>query len=633
MKPQPPGADPLAAEYRELRDDERYSSTVQISSIAALVTLHAAIFALFAQDDGKAYLGLPDAVKAIVPLVSFGFTGVFVYRGLQDTVRSLYIRRVETELSRRQAASVTIGMSDLGPIEVALPAGSLLLQTVSSPRSPLRAMRLLSVTGYGIYFSIVVGVAAYSTLNIESWRIQGAAALAYSVMTLTVLRLGWLGTFGGDRLMMLVAQGVTARRNRPLPQLATGAHQPRLWHYLLLPRVPEFLLKGCLIGLISLGVGALADAGRLTLTPTVAVGWLVGFELLMYQARYAVNDLLGAMSESRNPWAAQRGRLTNLDSTARALVVGDAALRLVLAALLGLWLPQFRWPLLVFGTLLAAVTVTYEWARSEAYGEQEPAPPRSWRARDSGLLTVLASGYVLRTSGAFYLLTGDVTGTVTTAMFMFPLAAMCMYMSWVNTAATFLPNSFDPAAPNKTAHPAAKRYPHALAAAVHSKLLAPDYRLSSRVRLDRLPATKVFAERKPEGALAWLATMGALGAVPCGWAWSVPNNGDPFLQLLPVVGAAAIALTVGLRGNARLAGIGVVLLEVTGASAWAGTRGALAVAPSALVVSFLTGFYGASVRDNALFRGRLREVAASAATSVRSASQAITSALGQPVGR
>ena len=144
----------------------------------------------------------------------------------------------------------------------------------------------------------------------------------------------------------------------------TGLSAPpwRLLWYLVLPRPWDLLIKGLFL-LVPLLL-ALATTPGTPPTPSDTVLCVVAFEVLCYQGRYAVNDLLGRAEDARHPYADRRRRLPSTATYMSAAAWTSVAVRAALAGLVACAVSAHLRRGLVLGMVLVVVLgIGYELLR------------------------------------------------------------------------------------------------------------------------------------------------------------------------------------------------------------------------------------------------------------------------------
>jgi hypothetical protein len=143
----------------------------------------------------------------------------------------------------------------------------------------------------------------------------------------------------------------------------TAAPSMRRWStYLLLPRPADLLGKG-LFTVVPLALSAAVAPGGHATVASAALTFVV-LELLTYQARYAVNDLLGVAEDIRHPYAARRHRLPDRSTATVAAVVAMVLVRVALALALAARLPApLRRGVLTAVLAVAVLAAGYELLR------------------------------------------------------------------------------------------------------------------------------------------------------------------------------------------------------------------------------------------------------------------------------
>lgn len=228
-----PALDELVAEYHQLREDDRYSSTVITSYLTGLVVLQAAIFAIYATDT---YDSLPDMYKGLIPLVSFGLAGLYMNRAAGEVTRSYYLRSVEREIFRRNEAYLP-DVSDGTPLP--FPASVHIQHSVGKPKSHNWSLAILAAAGFLVFYGAVVATAAFGLSRMSSRNMTILFGSCYAVLLLILMRSGWMIGYAGRSMWKRSIAEVSAQM-KDLP-FADGP--PRLLIYCLVPRLPELFSK------------------------------------------------------------------------------------------------------------------------------------------------------------------------------------------------------------------------------------------------------------------------------------------------------------------------------------------------------------------------------------------------------
>ena len=176
----------------------------------------------------------------------------------------------------------------------------------------------------------------------------------------------------------------TSRAGRSLPA------------YLLVPR-PGDLVKA-VIAPLAFAVGAAAEGGVDAGQCGRALLVWGALELLVYQARYQWNDARGFAADQAHPDAVARGRLPGPLDRARPHIAASAAVaavRLLLAGLLALAVPEVAPVVLAMVLGVFGVAAVYERLRSAATGRtaQVPVPLRPPLL---ALWVAVGAGYAVR---------------------------------------------------------------------------------------------------------------------------------------------------------------------------------------------------------------------------------------------
>jgi len=209
---------------------------------------------------------------------------------------------------------------------------------------------------------------------------------------------------------------------------ATGASAERsLTSYLLLPRPDEAKAKMPMAALVY-GLVQWADGAGGTAAAAAVVAWLA-FELVLYQARYILNDLADAEVDRLHTAAAARGRLP-AGEHARLWAQRAIVARVLLWAAVVVALP----PLARNAGLLAAAglvvaTAAYEAARAPM---RRPTPPSSTGA---AIFALVGAGYAVRIGLGAALAGGRATVVVSAAAFGWLFGTLGVVLAWTLEAA------------------------------------------------------------------------------------------------------------------------------------------------------------------------------------------------------
>lgn len=181
----------------------------------------------------------------------------------------------------------------------------------------------------------------------------------------------------------------------------------------------------------------------ITWSLSVAVA-LVGFEVLFYQARYAINDLVGVHRDALHPNAGGRSRIPLVGDGTRdrvrlRIVAASVAIRIGLWSLVVWSLPgPYRGQLVVVTIVLIGISVVYDASRALA---QRGAEVSRRRGQIGALMTILTigGGYAVRGSLAFYLVSQSKVGLFSILAFLYLVGSASVWSTWAIGSFEFIP--------------------------------------------------------------------------------------------------------------------------------------------------------------------------------------------------
>lgn len=443
--------DLLLAEYEQVREDERNLTTIQAGVLSVAVTILAAIpFALqqtcgFQGRGFDLVPGKDDApcttvknlwVIAAVPVVPLAVIAFLMGLGVISIFRTYYMRSLEDELQHR-SYRLDETRSKFQPMSYMAS-----LNEITSFRRGSATYKAIVGLLVGSVLVALGGLALYVAVNLPQPQ-KGVALVFFGAGTALLLSIQYQIVFRGPQLYSRARDRYLARRLAVLAGDASSssAVRPRgLVSYFIIPRVSD-LFKVAIAPLLALVLSLLAPVSFDI--PVFLAIWIT-FELLVYQARYQWNDIIGLDGDLKHPQRSRRLRLpVGLDSAEQARVVALSwavlLLKIILALALG-WTvldvgPQISW--LTAGVALNAGF--YEYLRnnpgSARFGEK--LSRTMWK---TGLLWLLIlPGYGMRALIPF--LASDVPlESMATLFFVLGFASlglMNVLMIWTLEAASF----------------------------------------------------------------------------------------------------------------------------------------------------------------------------------------------------
>lgn len=349
----------LLVEYEAARDDERTTGAAIAAFASVAVTLLGGLVAVLVQDcrdnpslgcwevDGSVYAFLP-----LPPLILLAYG---LYLAMGNSVRSYYLRLLEREIH---------SLAEVRAFSMPIPASTHLSALMSRPRGQGRASKVLL---HGTWVAVFVGLLAVTAVSLSRVEQPGqrwVSGLLYAIGVVVMLRGAYVATVGAyaawERLYNSLEAGLQRRligRTRASGGLTVAN--------MLVPRPADVVKFALLPGGALLGwtIGGFGDGFPWS---SLVLGF-IGFELLLYQARYLLNDVRGAHADSGHPPPV--GRPDYSVERNAVLAVMNALVRSLLALVVAAWV----WVLegattaivLLIGYAAVIVSATiYEWLRT-----------------------------------------------------------------------------------------------------------------------------------------------------------------------------------------------------------------------------------------------------------------------------
>jgi hypothetical protein len=453
----PERLDALLNAYDSATQDERNAVQVTAILVSVAIALLGAIGGVLLQTCSLRglppgtpdCLDIPDWVNALLPLGPLAVLAHFMPIATTSTARYFYLRTLEREIAfRTGAAAPLLGRSLHGAGRLtaatgdtpALPIPSFyhLVHPVHSQRTGWRRFRyFITITYLGVGVTYV-GLTIYLLTRTDPLWVQIIASGFYTISTLLLVYASAKSTIGGRRLWTELVRELPESYRRPLLDEDASRRGRRLLLYLVLPRPPE-LIKGLFF------LGAAFISATAVGAPFLWAKWLtfyVAFELLVYQARYTLNDLRDAGIDAREASIDKRGRFPPPITRQRVravilAVVVRVACWLAITSAIG---RGFDVVLLWSGVGVFAIAMPYEWARSRLrlHSREEFLEDWGWVTRMNSLkLTLFVTvglGYALRTSTGLWVgsaMSTDLPLLVVGALTFSTFGSMFVLMTWV----------------------------------------------------------------------------------------------------------------------------------------------------------------------------------------------------------
>lgn len=351
----------LLADYQAGREDDRVLAATQAATISVAVALLGLLAAATTQlcviDNSPNCIALPSPLIAAAPLGPIAVIAFLMTYGTLATVRSYYLRALEEELHQ-------FAPQPMARLKDVLPASYVEFSTsLGSLRRGRFTYRMMIGIIFFAVFAIFGGLTTYIALNVDlATRI--AMGIVYIPIASILVYEAIAVTVGGRGLLIQAVHGLL--RNRPrfphVPPMLKA--QRSLLSYLIWPR-PEDWIK--LIFAPTVWAVTAMTVGSFSQWGTFLVVWAV-LELLIYFARYQVNDWLGLAGDQDHEERKARARLpigATARQTKRNIIssIAVAVLRLVAAAVVG-WFTGLLWTVVLLVGIVALTALGYEWLRS-----------------------------------------------------------------------------------------------------------------------------------------------------------------------------------------------------------------------------------------------------------------------------
>jgi hypothetical protein len=430
----------LLADYQSGREDDRTLLTVQSAGVGVVITLIGLLSAMTMQacafqenPKDSECADLPHLMLAGAPLIPTATAAFLLMLGALSTVRNYYLRAVERQLHEYVNRPFE-RMDGTAP-------GPGMYMTVTTELTSLRRGRFshrllarLVVVSAAVAF---MGITIYIMLNVN-FKVQILMIAFYGPLFALVVYEYIAAGLGGRSLFTKAVLAAASRAGNPdyLPtveEFRKRSRQRSILSYLVYPR-PEDWSK--LFNSLALYVPVALFVGDFSRLLDFAALVLV-LELLIYQARYQLNDVRDAAIDRTHAESHARGRLPQGDdlSTNRQYLhwsLAVALLRILGAVGIGFfYLPEALWLLLA----VAVATCCYEALRSKTSRELVSGPT----VHVAAIWLTAGLGYAVRGALAIALAgvpLSSATGIAGIA-FYYSLGVMFVLLPWVLDAASY----------------------------------------------------------------------------------------------------------------------------------------------------------------------------------------------------
>ena len=355
-------------------------------------------------------------VLMAIPTIPVMVLSVLLVQGTLAAARNRYIRMLEAQIrtltSIEDDAVTPFGFAHLSQ---GVNSG---YHSVSKRQALLANLQwipaALIATGVGL---IAIDLIAQETLQL-------IAAITYGVMAFALL--------GGFGLIFINSTPLWTRLINGLPSMLkrtrTGfaSRRPSLnRRYVLLPRPTELIQKSPMLGMTFFIASRIYGHG---ISATYILIFALILELILYQSRYAVNDLRDMKHDSTHTFVRRRGRLENSPSGVQTGLTA-LSVRLFLIPLLFIALPtsslQITWAVSVGVVVLS--TILYEFAKARA----ATVPLQDRRVRYIyAVYLMIGSGYGLRVGVGMHLGGAGWIAVVIGTSFGYLLGIVSVCMAW-----------------------------------------------------------------------------------------------------------------------------------------------------------------------------------------------------------
>ena len=471
----------------------------------------------FGNENPSSCRQVSDYLLAAVPTLPVLLLSIAVVQGTVATVRSYYLRTLEVRIR-----SHLPNIDDRNPV----PYGTENLgQTfLSQARSPI----------------------AYRFLNVVQWAPAAALAIGLGIMSIGLMPVGWVSRTAAVTYLLMATgliYGVTtmSQRGSRIWHSACGRFAAQMKRaksdfpsetekinirYIALPRPSDVIAKAPIhafaFTISSAVVGGTIDGWR--------IFWFtIVLELVVYQARYVVNDLRDRNLDHKDSYAGRRMRLgpDRSDFNTALLAIAVRAVALIVA-----WFSldeELRPTLATSTTIVVAAAVVYEYGRTLGKRTKEADRKRAVRI----VIATVGIGYGLRVGAGFHLGGLDTLRVGSGAIFGYLFGLMFVVMSWALEGATKSTDELD-----KIGKPHVRR----LAAALREERWD-----------DGDPAVRYLAPRQSMWTwwnLSYIAVLAAAAALGVALLdYSVSSEDAPVLYALPFVVASVAAAAIRLDPN------------------------------------------------------------------------------------
>ena len=434
----------LTGELAQAREDSR-SAQIQISAIMSVALALLIGFTKITIDNKTS---LPWFVYLLVPLVPVILISYVVLLGSNASIRTYYARSLELKLIDE--------LPEIQSSKMKIPSWSHFDSQLNGGSNAIGPMAINWFLVYlGILFIVLTQMTYIVIAHLVGWRMQIVGTVVDLLLLapptwLTIINLKH-GRLQWKLLIPLVSDSLS-RTRRNFDRSAAKRDERSFRGFLFLPRYEDLFIKGLFIPGTFLVLGFASRTTMFThktILPAVGV-WLI-FEVVIYQARYLINDVRGRVDDASPSTYKRRFPKSLIGSATEALALRYAFYSLLVrvvvgTALLFAFAPNRSRSWIVCILILVGVvsiSLLYEQLRkitdlefkkasSEGKNVEAGLASRRFSLTTYSIVMCVGMGYALRCLLAFWLLgSASSAGYLLIALYGWSFGAMFVYMTWI----------------------------------------------------------------------------------------------------------------------------------------------------------------------------------------------------------